>query len=124
MQHELVNESKNDISEKPFNILDKLSRSARKFFKLFLWKMIYLNFQKTLKNQNEGDVYENFIIEIKKAKLMELIVKGRKIFINVPDGKDIQVKDFIIIICNYFYLRFIELKLLFKFFIFTKIFLK
>ncbi len=79
------------------SIMNKLSRSARKFFRLFLWKMIYLASQKNLKNISEENALENLIKELQKPKLQEILAKGRKIFIHIPDGKDVHVFKIILI---------------------------
>jgi len=83
--------------DKSKNLLYRLSRQAKKFFRLFLWKMIYLSSQKNLKSMNEEYVFENLLVELKKPKLTETLAKGKKIFIHVPDGKDVHVKKDIII---------------------------
>lgn len=83
-------DDKNGVA-KSGNIMDNLSRPAKKFFRLFLWKMIYLASQKNLKNISEENALENLVSELKKPKLQEILAKGRKIFINTPEGKDVHV---------------------------------
>jgi len=72
-------------------IVNKLSRSAKKFFRLFLWRMIFLASQKNLRNISEENALENLVSELQKPKLPEILAKGRKIFIHIPDGKDVYV---------------------------------
>jgi len=76
---------------KPINIFNKFSRSFKKFLTLFIWRVIYMASEKSLKSLNEDCALENFINQIKKPKLQEILAKGKKIFIHVPDGKDIHV---------------------------------
>ena len=73
------------------NLFFAFSRKTKKFFRVFMWKMIYLCSEKTLKNLKKEIVYEMFLAEVKKEKLQEIRGKSRKIIIYSPDGRDIFV---------------------------------
>lgn len=85
-------ENKKDIEGKKFNIMDVLTRQARKFFKFFMWKIIYLFAQKDLRNLKDENAYETLMKELQKPRLIETLYKGKKIMINLPEGKDVHVK--------------------------------
>jgi hypothetical protein len=93
-QNVITEADDNQINQggKFIGIVHKLSRSAKKFFNLFLWRMIYLASQKNIRNISEENALENLVLELQKPKLREILAKGRKIFIHIPDGKDVYVK--------------------------------
>jgi hypothetical protein len=73
------------------NIFKLFSKHTKKFFRVFMWKIINLCSEKKLKNINKENLYEMFLTEVKKEKLQEIRGKSRKIIIEVPDGRDLLV---------------------------------